>query len=695
MADPKPHIFDGTKWLPLQGADGAEGPTVVSADAKNLAKLGTDGKLLVSQPDLDAIYVNLAGDKMTGPLAVQVGATFTPPATAINTSTLLHVVREGGSALAELYSVGSGTAGILFRRKNGTLAAPTPVSNANLGVIRWQVKPNNGAADRTVGQIAYAINSPETEDGYFDNTLGIGGSGYAAGQPSAGLTLAASAAAGRVGTLSIDTFVCTATNFTVNSGGGVTTAAGITVKSGGINVVDGGISAAVPSGGGAGSFRSSDNGNGETGLGLLGAAAGTSATSGGVTGVRGEVTGTVSTGIGVSSDVTATATQNYGFATTVRGGTRNCGLYVDVPKGTGSYAVQFQGDADSYFKSNVGIGWSTPSVLLEVGGATKLRTTLEVVGNITSAGTAHNFAAKSIPASAINGVPTLKADDLTDVTVTTPAAGQVLRWNGTAFVNSVLNYSDLTGTAPGGGMTQADADNRYVNITGDTMTGDLIVNAKLGVGVTPLTGFHVKTPSIFLEGFTNTTALTATAPSAFGGSGESLIQANATVSSGSYTAVLARTRGTDNNPSVPRVGDFAFRSDGPAPSQLGGDLTVSGKLIGDRPYVAVTSSYDLTLAARSATIANVSTGAATVTISIPLNGSAAFAIGSRLEILDLSATSATVISAVAGVTLNWNATLTGGAAAVAGGVGASLTLPGPLFRVTLIKTGTDTWVVLN
>jgi hypothetical protein len=119
---------------------------------------------------------------------------------------------------------------------------------------------------------------------------------------------------------------------------------------------------------------------------------------------------------------------------------------VDVPKASGSYAVQFQGDADSYFKSNVGIGWSTPAVALEVGGAAKLRSTLEVVGNITSAGTAHNFAAKSIPASAINGVPTLKADDLTDVTVTTPAAGQVLRYNGTAFVNAKLNFSDLSGT---------------------------------------------------------------------------------------------------------------------------------------------------------------------------------------------------------------------------------------------------------
>jgi hypothetical protein len=606
---------------------------------------------------------------MTGALAIKAPQ----PTGGDGVASLTTVAAESGRAISRITNAGDSGSGpyLIFRKDRGTLAAPALLKSGDeLGFVRFNVA--SGTSERNVGTVAaYAMSNAVTTG--CDTRLQLQSLASDPAKPAAFLTLDNYTATGRVFQVGSD-------NFSVG-------VVGMTIA--------GAVAGTLATNGIAGSFRSNGNGNGQTGIGVLGAAAGTSATSGGVTGVRGEVTGTVSTGIGVSSDVTATATQNYGFATTVRGGTRNIGLYVDVPKAAGSYAIQFQGDADSYFKSNVGIGWATPTVLLEVGGATKLRSTLEVVGNITSAGTAHNFAAKSIPASAINGVPTLKADDLTDVTVTTPAAGQVLRWNGTNFVNAALNYSDLTGTAPGGGMTQADADNRYVNITGDTMTGDLIVNAKLGVGVTPLTGFHVKTPSIFLEGFTNTTALTATAPSAFGGNGESLIQANATVSSGSYTAVLARTRGTDNNPSVPRVGDFAFRSDGPAPSQLGGDLTVSGKLIGDRPYVAVTSSYDLTLAARSATIANVSTGAATVTISIPLNSSAAFAIGSRLEILDLSATSATVISAVAGVTLNWNASLTSGAPALAGGAGASVTLPTPISRVTLIKTGTDTWVVLN
>jgi hypothetical protein len=220
-------IFDGTNWKSLKGADGAEGPTVVSADAQNLAKLGTDGKLLVSQPDLDAIYVNVAGDKMTGPLAVQVGATFTPPATAISASTVLHVVRDG-VAFIEAYSAGNaGTCGLILRKKYGTVAAPTPITAVNsMGVIRWQTKPSNGATDRTTAQIQLTATSPETEDGYFESQMSFTTTGYAAGQPSASLSLSSTAAAKRVGTLDIDTFVCAAKNFTVGGDGSVVSANG-------------------------------------------------------------------------------------------------------------------------------------------------------------------------------------------------------------------------------------------------------------------------------------------------------------------------------------------------------------------------------------------------------------------------------------------------------------------------------------
>lgn len=372
-------VWTGDAWESTRGPQGPEGPTAVSADAGNVARLGTDGKVLVAQADLNAKYVEVAGDTMTGPLGIKVGATITPPATAISTATVLNVVREGGSALIETYSVGAtGTTGLYFRRKFGTLAAPAPVAaNIPMGVIRWQVKPNNGAADRTAAQISFNNQSPETEDGYFDNTLGISNSGYAAGKPAAGIALSSTAANG-------STFVVTAENFFVTADGYFTASKGNFVVSG------------------AQAKNTVTAGSGVTAVGFYGFGVGTSATSN-VLGLRGEVTGTVSTGTGVAAVVSATATQNYGLSSIVSGGTRNCGLYVDVPKASGSYAVQCQGDADSYFKTNVGIGWSTPTVLLEVGGAARVRSTLEVVGNITSAGTAHSFAANSIPSPAVVG----------------------------------------------------------------------------------------------------------------------------------------------------------------------------------------------------------------------------------------------------------------------------------------------------
>jgi len=120
---------------------------------------------------------------------------------------------------------------------------------------------------------------------------------------------------------------------------------------------------------------------------------------------------------------------------------------------------------------------------------------------------------------------THKLDDLTDVAVTTPATGQVVRYNGTQFVNAALAYTDITGTpaipaavnpstvagaadsaagavgtattyaradhshpfptaAQVGAITQAQADARYVEVAGDTMTGPLTVATNLSVDTT-------------------------------------------------------------------------------------------------------------------------------------------------------------------------------------------------------------------
>ena len=51
-----------------------------------------------------------------------------------------------------------------------------------------------------------------------------------------------------------------------------------------------------------------------------------------------------------------------------------------------------------------------------------------------------------VNAAAAGGASAL--DDLTDVTITAAATGEVLRYNGSAWVDAQLDYSDLSGTAP-------------------------------------------------------------------------------------------------------------------------------------------------------------------------------------------------------------------------------------------------------
>jgi hypothetical protein len=77
------------------------------------------------------------------------------------------------------------------------------------------------------------------------------------------------------------------------------------------------------------------------------------------------------------------------------------------------------GSAECFF----GFNWSTPTHQLEVGGDTMLRGPLEVVGNITSSGTAHAFANGSIPSPAVIG------GSASTPTAGTAAAAGSMRWD--------------------------------------------------------------------------------------------------------------------------------------------------------------------------------------------------------------------------------------------------------------------------
>lgn len=102
----------------------------------------------------------------------------------------------------------------------------------------------------------------------------------------------------------------------------------------------------------------------------------------------------------------------------------------------------------------------------------------------------------------INSVISTALDDLSDVTITTPAAGQVLKYNGTNWYNGVesgigsVNWGDIGGTlsnqtdlqtALNAKLDATTASTTYVELAGDTMTGTLNLPANgLVVGTSQL-----------------------------------------------------------------------------------------------------------------------------------------------------------------------------------------------------------------
>ncbi|MDD5025826.1 MAG: hypothetical protein PHH13_00450, partial [Candidatus Peribacteraceae bacterium] len=162
---------------------------------------------------------------------------------------------------------------------------------------------------------------------------------------------------------------------------------------------------------------------------------------------------------------TANVSNTIGQAGFIRNGADNSGMFSISPSNEGNLQLsKFIVDK----AGNVGIGTTAPDTKLEVIGTASGRL-VHAQDRLTSSGTLSVTGAASLQSTVrINGV-----------TYTFPygdgaASGRVLATNGAGQ----LAWADA-GDLITGSLTESIADNRYVNTSGDTMTGALKVRANL------------------------------------------------------------------------------------------------------------------------------------------------------------------------------------------------------------------------
>jgi len=316
----------------------------VSKDATNLTKLDADGNVLTSTADVDARYVQKAGDTMTGRLVLNAPSTIAVPDG--------HFQIVGGDGFNPVLSEqgtgdvnGTATPAIRFARSRGTVAAPAHVQTGdNLGNLQFLGRRPDGAfaqaasivgrcdltplagATNVRGHIAFLVN---TGTGLPATSMVVYGDSVTIGVP-----LSVASIAG---------------NIVMPSGT-------IFVQSGAITI-----------------NRVGTDANGNT--------IGCSVT----------VSGAGKVNTGVVAEVSGGTDGSYGFRT---GGTNASPT---------DYGIFGAAAAQNYFRGHTGIGIIQPQHQLEVGGDTVMRGPLEVTGNITSTGTGHSFVTGSIPSSVVIG----------------------------------------------------------------------------------------------------------------------------------------------------------------------------------------------------------------------------------------------------------------------------------------------------
>ena len=296
--------------------------------------------------------------------------------------------------------------------------------------------------------------------------------------------------------------------------------------------------------------------------------------------------------------------------------------------------------------------------------------TTQTAGNNTTAVATTAFVTDAVAA----GVASATVDnlnDVSDVTITSAATGDLLKWNGTAWVNAagyaLLASPELTGTptAP----TAAAATN----------TTQVATTAFVRTEVSNLVGSAGATLDTLGEIATalgNDVALSTTLTTSIG--------LKAPLASPTFTGtVTIPTGGVITSPSLTVSTTTSTTS-----ARLAYDSTSLKLLVGDgttaREYASSTVITNTQTASYTAVIADKDklvemNNASANNLTVPPNSSVAFAVGAQIRILQIGAGQTTVVAG-AGVTINST---------------PGLKLRAQWSSATLIKRATDTWVLIG
>jgi hypothetical protein len=298
--------------------------------------------------------------------------------------------------------------------------------------------------------------------------------------------------------------------------------------------------------------------------------------------------------------------------------------------------------------------------------------TLDFLSNVSASAPSDGNFLKYVSASSAwvpASVPTINAlDDIGNVSASAPTSGDFLKWNGSAWVNA----SGVVTTSDSGTVTSAMiADGTIVNAD---------INASAAIDKTKISGTAIT------AGDTGTVTSTMIADA-------TIVNGDISASAGIALSKLATSTAGNiivyNSSGVPTAvaesGDITISDTGVTAIASGvvvnADISASAAIelgkLADVSTNAQTASYTLVLADKNKVV-EMGVGSAN-NLTVPLNSSVAFPVGSQINILQTGSGQTTIV-ATGGVTINAT---------------PGLKMRAQWSYATLIKRATDTWVLVG